>query len=209
MRALECSGPWPSKPWGRSSARRDCWPHLSSAATMNWSTMICAPLMKSPNCASQPTHASGSDDRVAVLEAERGVLGEHGVVEHHRRLRRVDVAERAVLGLGVGVDEHAVALAERAPARVLAGEPHRRALERQRAERERLGERPVDLVGVEVGGAGLEDPLELRVDVEVVGRRDERVDDRAQPVARHAGVDRDCSTSSGTTMFTGIVGGPD
>ena len=60
MRALECSGPWPSKPWGSSSVSPEVWPHLSSAATMNWSMMICAPFMKSPNCASQPTHACGS-----------------------------------------------------------------------------------------------------------------------------------------------------
>ena len=40
----------------------------------------------------------------------------------------------------------------------------------ERPERERLGERPVDLVGVELGAARAEDPLELGVDVEVVGR---------------------------------------
>ena len=59
MRALECSGPWPSKPWGSSSPRLLRWPHLSSAATMNWSMMIWAPLAKSPNCASHSTSASG------------------------------------------------------------------------------------------------------------------------------------------------------
>ena len=75
----------------------------------------------------------------------------------------LDVRERAVLGLGVRVDEHAVALAERAPPRVLAGEADRRALEHERAERERLGERPVDVVGVELGAPGAEDLLELRV----------------------------------------------
>ena len=37
MRALECSGPWPSNPCGRSSDTLLRWPHLSAAATMNWS----------------------------------------------------------------------------------------------------------------------------------------------------------------------------
>ena len=62
MRALECSGPWPSKPWGSSIARRLRWPHLSLAATTNWSITICAPLAKSPNCASQHTSASLSTE---------------------------------------------------------------------------------------------------------------------------------------------------
>ena len=65
-----------------------------------------------------------------------------------------------------GVDEHAVALAERAPPRVLAGEPHRGAFERERAECERFAKGPVDVVGVELGAPGMEDPLELGVDVE-------------------------------------------
>ena len=34
--------------------------HLDSALAMNWSTMIWAPLMKSPNCASQTTSRRGS-----------------------------------------------------------------------------------------------------------------------------------------------------
>src|SRR6185369_2082076 len=63
MRALECSGPWPSKPWGSSSDRLLCWPHLSAAATMNWSITIWAPFAKSPNCASQHTSASDATER--------------------------------------------------------------------------------------------------------------------------------------------------
>ena len=48
--------------------------------------MICAPLTKSPNCASQSTSASRRRDRVAVLEAERRVLGQRRVVHLERRL---------------------------------------------------------------------------------------------------------------------------
>ena len=60
MRALECSGPCPSYPCGSSRTSPEGWPHLVSAAVMNWSIMICAPLAKSPNCASQSTSVSGS-----------------------------------------------------------------------------------------------------------------------------------------------------
>ncbi len=60
MRALECSGPWPSKPCGSSITSPLGWPHFCSAEEMNWSIMICAPLAKSPNCASQITSVSGS-----------------------------------------------------------------------------------------------------------------------------------------------------
>jgi hypothetical protein len=59
-RALECSGPFPSYPCGRRSVSREVWPHFERPATRNWSTTICAPLTKSPNCASQRTSASGA-----------------------------------------------------------------------------------------------------------------------------------------------------
>ena len=42
--------------------------------------MIWAPLAKSPNCASQRHQGVGRLDRVAVLEAERGVLRQQRVV---------------------------------------------------------------------------------------------------------------------------------
>ena len=60
MRALECSGPWPSKPCGSSITSPLGCPHFDSAEEMNWSIMICAPFAKSPNCASQITSVSGS-----------------------------------------------------------------------------------------------------------------------------------------------------
>ena len=159
----------------------------------------------------------GVGDGVAVLEAERRVLGEHGVVEHERRLAGGDVLERAVLRLVLGVDEHAVALAERPPPGVLAGESHRGALQRQRAEREGLGERPVDLVGAEVGLAGPQDLLQLRVHVEVVGPAHERADDllqrgapdprlhRGLDVVGHHDVDRDRRRSRGVRLLERVV----
>ena len=61
MRALECSGPCPSKPCGRRSTRLLRWPHLSSAAAMNWSMIVWATFAKSPNCASQHTRVAASE----------------------------------------------------------------------------------------------------------------------------------------------------
>ena len=55
------------------------------------------------------------------------------------------VGERHVLCAGLVVDEADVALAERAPPGVLAGEADVGALEQQRAEGQRLGQGPVDL----------------------------------------------------------------
>jgi hypothetical protein len=69
--------------------------------------------------------------RVAVLESEGGELGQHRVVQHERRLIGRQVREGDVLLLGALIDEHAVALAERAAPRVLAGEAHGRPLQEQ------------------------------------------------------------------------------
>ncbi len=53
------SGPWPSWPCGSSMTTLDRCPHLASADEMNSSMTDCAPLTKSPNCASHSTSASG------------------------------------------------------------------------------------------------------------------------------------------------------
>ena len=147
MRALECSGPWPSKPWGSSSDEAAA---LAPLVLGGDDELVDDDLRAVGEVAELrlPARPSASGhDRVAVLEAERGVLREHGVVEHERRLVVGEVVERArTRARSSLVDEHAVALAERAAPRVLAREAHRRALEHERAERERLGERPVDLV---------------------------------------------------------------
>jgi hypothetical protein len=59
-RALECSGPWPSYPCGSRSTRSDVCPHFWYDAAMYWSITTCAPLTKSPNCASHSTSMSRS-----------------------------------------------------------------------------------------------------------------------------------------------------
>ena len=70
-------------------------------------------------------------DAVAVLEPERARLRERAVVDLERAPRRRCRCWIGAYALaGLGVDEHQVALAERAARAVLAGEPQRRALHR-------------------------------------------------------------------------------
>src|SRR5260370_23983444 len=58
-------------------------------------------------------------NRVAVLEADRGELGQQRIVGVELRVAVVELPQRRVLLAGVPVDEAGVALAERAPARAL------------------------------------------------------------------------------------------
>src|SRR5690606_29741777 len=58
-RALECSGPWPSYPWGKSITNPFILCHFDSAEETNWSIMVWAPFAKSPNCASHTQSALG------------------------------------------------------------------------------------------------------------------------------------------------------
>ena len=53
--------------------------HLRSPEEMNWSKMTCAPLAKSPNCASHSTSAFGLGERIAIFEAEHGLFREHRI----------------------------------------------------------------------------------------------------------------------------------
>ncbi len=89
---------------------------------MNWSTITCAELTKSPNWASHSTSVSGASWRVAVLEAHAGQLGERAVVQLERRERLGEALDRADRLPGLGVVQHHVALAEGAPLGVLAGQ---------------------------------------------------------------------------------------
>ena len=71
---------------------------------------------------------------------------------------------------GDGIVQDQVPLAEGAPLGVLAGEPYRHALGKQRGEGQRLGVGPVDAaLGAERGAAPLELLAELGVDREPFG----------------------------------------
>ena len=82
--------------------------------------------------------------RIAVLEAEHRLLREHRVDDLEAGLLLAEMVERGVAVLVLLVDQHRMALRERAALDVLAGQPHRMAFEQQRAEGQRLGGRPVD-----------------------------------------------------------------
>ena len=153
---------------------------------MNSSTMVWAPLPKSPNCASQQHEGVGALDGVAVLEAHRGVLRQERVVDPEAGLALTEVEQRRPLLRVVLVDEHRVALHERAAAAVLAGEPDRGALLEQRAEGEQLGHRPVDAALVDHLGALVHELLELRVDREALGRAREGLADVDELAGRDA-----------------------
>ena len=143
---------------------------LRSPQEMNWSIMICAPLAKSPNCASQIDQRQRIGHAVAELEAQHGVLAERAVEDVEARLVGRDVLQGHVAPAGLGIVERQVALAEGAAAGILAAEPHRRAFERQRAEGQRFAEGPID--GPALGdhvAAPLDEAAQLGMQMEVLG----------------------------------------
>src|ERR1043166_7527197 len=72
-RALECSGPCPSYPWGSRRTRSQGWRHFDSELAMKLSIITWAPLAKSPNWASHITSVSGADPLTLVIwEAQFG-----------------------------------------------------------------------------------------------------------------------------------------
>ena len=128
----------------------------------------------------------GRLDRVAVLEADGGVLGEERVADGEdaqlplgrRQHGRVDpshpvteVGQRdQLVGRGV-VDQHGMALAEGAAPGVLPGQSHVDTFVEQRPDGQRLGQGPVHLpLGHHLVALG-ELPFELGVDGEPVGHR--------------------------------------
>src|SRR5205823_7628298 len=68
-------------------------------------------------------------ERVAVLEPDHGELAQQRVVDEELRARAVEVLQRNVLVAGLLIDDDRVPLAERAPARVFAGQTDRLALQ--------------------------------------------------------------------------------
>jgi hypothetical protein len=154
---------------------------------MNSSTIVIAPLTKSPNCASHSTSASGPGHRVAVLEAHRGELRQQRVVDVERRLVGGQVGQRGVLAAGRPVDDDGVPVAEGAAAGVLPGQPDGAALEQQRPEGQRLAERPVDGGVLDHLGALLQLGQQPRVRREPLRQVDLAGDDAVDDLARDGG----------------------
>src|SRR5205085_7415258 len=107
-------------------------------------------------------------------EADRRRLGKRAVDDLERRLPLVDVIDRDVALLGLLVDQYCVPVREGAAAAVLAGQAHMRPLGAQRADRERLGRRPIDaLTGLDRGALRFELSGDLAVQVKAIRNRHE------------------------------------
>ena len=120
-------------------------PTSTGRSTMNWSMTICAPLTKSPNCASHSTSASRRGDRVAVLEADARVLRERRVEDLERGASRRRAAGSASSARPFSASCRTRWRCEKVPRSVSwpvsrTGMPSTS----ERRERERLGLAPVD-----------------------------------------------------------------
>src|SRR5205823_6625835 len=79
-----------------------------------------------------------------IFEAEAACFGERGIVNFAKGLIGRKMTEWKVVFLCFGINQNGVALIERTALRVLAGEPDRRAFEKQGAKGQRLGETVID-----------------------------------------------------------------
>src|SRR6202042_1531215 len=91
--------------------------------------------------------------------------------------------------LALLIDQHRMALRERAALGVLTRQAHAMAVEQQRAERECLAGRPVDaLAGLDRLAARVEEALDRAVDVEALRHRGDLLADLLQRRERDAGI---------------------
>ena len=110
--------------------------------------MICAPLAKSPNCASHSTSVSGIGHAVAEFEAHHSEFAQQAV--DGLEFRRVwQVFQRKIALAGFSIVELQMALREGAAGAILAAQPHRRTIHNQAAERNGFSKAPVDRITVQ------------------------------------------------------------
>src|ERR1017187_7230593 len=125
---------------------------------------------------------------VAELETQHGVLAEGTVVHVETPLVRGNVLQGDIALAGFGIVERQVALAEGAAAGILAAEPYRRAFQRQRAERQRLGKGPVDGgILLQRGAAAVHEPAQLGMQVKLLREIGDAPDHALQHRAVHRG----------------------
>ena len=140
----------------------------------------------------------------AVLEGHHGRLRERRVVNLAERAALCQAGERHVLSLGLGVDEHRVALVEGAALAVLPSQTDGQALPQQAPEGERLGAAVIEFPFPRRHlRALLEQPAHLDVDVEAVRPRGQDRPDLLQRPERHARVDL-----VGGIVTAALVSGP-
>src|SRR3984957_2978981 len=97
------------------------------------------------------------------------------------------MVERDVARLGLLIDQHGMALRERAALAVLTGETNRQALVEQRGESERLAGRPIDAVPRHHGGATIvEKALDRLMNAEAFGNRRYALGERPEFVGVHS-----------------------
>ena len=107
--------------------------------------------------------------RIAVFEAEHGLFREHRVQHLVARLRVAQMIERRVARLGALIEQHRMALREGAALGILSGQPHRMAVQQQRAEGQRLAGRPVDaFAGLDRLAPVFEEARDGAMDLEIV-----------------------------------------
>ena len=133
-------------------------------------------------------------DRVAVLEADRRVLGQRRVVHLERRCRLAEMLDRRVALAVVHVVKDEVTVREGAALGVLACQPDGNAFHEERRERERLGLSPVDSPGRIRAGhrrhAAPELAGELRMDREALRDGEQLLVQLAEALGRDRGGDR-------------------
>src|ERR1700674_2595916 len=127
----------------------------------------------------------------------------------------MDMVERRIAILVLLVDQHRMALRERAALGILAGQPHRMTFAQERAEGECLAGRPVDAVALlDRLGARVEKALDRAVDMETRRHRADPLADLLELLDRKAGIAaarivgelRDLETGPASVEPVGLVG---
>jgi hypothetical protein len=157
---------------------------------MNWSITTCAPLAKSPNCASQITSAFGSALENPVLESEHRFLGEHGIDHQEASLVAAEVLQRyvgpLVPALAILVVQDRVTVRERAAPYILPREPHVVAVGEQRAVGKRFRHAPIHpSLALRHVAAVVHDARDRRMQLEAFGNRSEPFTQPLQLGKRH------------------------
>ncbi len=139
------------------------------------------------------TEHRGVVHRVAVVEAEDGVLGERAVIDAEARLIGPEIHQRNVPLTIHLIIKHAMAMAEGTATAILTGEAHGGLFEEQRPKGERLGESPV------VGAAclpGLESAIEQ--DAADLGQHAKPSGTVVRPVTIWSNISREILVSDGS-----------
>ena len=115
---------------------------------------------------------------IAEIKAEHRRFGQQAVVDAERCLLGPEGVQRVEGLAGAGIEEHRMALAERAAARILAAEANVRPLQEQRPERQGFGKRPVNRPALfHLLAPHLQLPGNLGMDLEVLGDTGQRAGD--------------------------------